>query len=75
MKDDYELYLQEQGYAGQEATHAMGHNDYIVRPWHLPEHLHQTNWTVHQDVEVHRPARSLLNRGSGTCRSASLTLP
>ena len=48
LKDDYELFLQEQGYAGQEATHAMGHNDYIVRPWHLPEHLHQTNWTVRQ---------------------------
>lgn len=47
-KDDYELFLQEQGYSGQEATHAMGHNDYIARPWHLPEHLHQTNWTVRQ---------------------------
>lgn len=48
MKDDYELFLQEEGYSGQEATHAMGHNDYISRPWHLPERLHQTNWTVRQ---------------------------
>ena len=48
LKDDYELFLQEQGFSGQEATHAMGHNDYIARPWHLHEGLHQTNWTVRE---------------------------
>ena len=58
MKDDYELYLQEQGYAGQEATHAMGHNDYIVRPWHLPEHPPPDQLDGPADVAVHRPARS-----------------
>ena len=45
-KDDYELFLQEQEYSGQEFTHGVSNNDYLTRPWHLPEHLHQTNWTV-----------------------------
>ena len=45
-KDDYELYLQEEGYSGQEWSHGMSNNDYLTRTWHLPEHLHQINWTV-----------------------------
>ena len=47
-KDDYEMFLNEQGYAGQEHTHGMGANDYLARPWHLPEHCHSTNWTVRE---------------------------
>jgi len=47
-KDDYELYLQEQGYSGQEWSHGISNNDYHTRPWHLPEHLHQINWTVRE---------------------------
>ena len=47
-KDDYELFLQEQGFSGEEYGHGMSNNDYTVRPWHLPEHLHQTNWTVRE---------------------------
>ena len=46
--DDYEMYLADQGYAGQELTHGMCTNDYLVRPWHLPEHCHNTYWTVHE---------------------------
>jgi len=46
--DDYELFLTEQGFAGQELTHAMGNNDYCTRPWHLPEYCHPTNWTVRE---------------------------
>ena len=46
--DDYELFLAEQGFAGQEFTHGMASNDYLARPWHLPEHCHPTNWTVQQ---------------------------
>ena len=46
--DDYELFLAEQGYAGQEFTHGMASNDYLARPWHLPERCHSTNWTVEQ---------------------------
>ena len=46
--DDYELYLAEKGYAGQELTHGMCTNDYLTRPWHLGESLHPTNWTAYQ---------------------------
>ena len=46
--DDFELYLAEQGYAGQELAHAMCNNEYMVRPWHLPEHCHPTNWTARE---------------------------
>lgn len=45
-KDDYELFLEREGYAGQEYTHGMGNNDYYVRPWHLPEAYHPTYWTT-----------------------------
>ena len=38
-KDDYELFLQEQGFSGEEYGHGMSNNDYTVRPWHLPQHL------------------------------------
>ncbi len=48
LRDDYELFLLDHGYTGQELTHAMGNNHYTVRPWHLPEELHQTNWTAKQ---------------------------
>jgi arylsulfatase len=44
--DDYELFLGEQGYAGQMFGHGMNNNDYLNRPWHLPEHCHVTNWAT-----------------------------
>jgi arylsulfatase len=47
-KDDYELFLEREGYPGQEFTHGMGNNHYDVRPWHLPEHCHPTNWTTRE---------------------------
>ena len=46
--DDYERFLRQEGYPGQELTHAMGNNVYTTRPWHLPEHCHPTNWTVRE---------------------------
>ncbi len=46
--DDYERFLREEGYYGQEFTHAMGSNEYCVRPWHLPERYHSTNWTTRE---------------------------
>ena len=46
--DDYELSLAAEGYAGQEYVHGMPTTDYITRPWHLPEYLHHTNWTVRE---------------------------
>ena len=50
--DDYELFLDAEGYAGQELTHAMCNNEYLARPWHLPEYLHPTNWTVREMCRV-----------------------
>lgn len=46
--DDYELFLGDCGYAGQQFGHYMSNNDYVTRPWHLPEHTHPTNWVTQQ---------------------------
>lgn len=46
--DDYEIYLGEQGLAGQQFLHGMSNNDYVCRPWHLGEEHHVTNWTTRQ---------------------------
>jgi choline-sulfatase len=46
--DDYELFLGDEGYAGQQFAHGMGNNQYVSRPWHLPEYLHVTNWLTRQ---------------------------
>jgi len=46
--DDYEIYLGEQGLAGQQFLHGMSNNDYVTRPWHLAEEHHVTNWTTRQ---------------------------
>ena len=51
-RDDYELFLADEGYAGQELTHAMGNNEYCTRPWHLPEAFHPTHWTVREMCRV-----------------------
>ena len=52
VKDDFERFLESEGYAGQELTHAMGNNEYVTRPWHLPEHCHPTNWTTREMCRV-----------------------
>lgn len=44
--DDHDLYLADQGFAGRGFDHGMNNNDYLWRPWHLPEHCHVTNWTT-----------------------------
>ena len=45
VTDDYEVYLGDQGYAGRQFDHGMSNNEYLTRPWHLPEETHVTNWT------------------------------
>jgi arylsulfatase A-like enzyme len=50
-EDDYARYMARQGYPGLSDAHAMSNNDYIMRPWHLPEHLHQTSWTAREMCE------------------------
>ncbi|MGL4724571.1 MAG: sulfatase-like hydrolase/transferase [Scandinavium sp.] len=44
--DDYEIFLAENGQAGQQFMHGMSNNQYIWRTWHLDERLHVTNWTT-----------------------------
>lgn len=44
--DDYQTWLGEQGFAGEEFMHSMGNNTYLTRPWHLPEYTHPTNWVT-----------------------------
>lgn len=48
--DDYEIFLAEEGYAGQQFAHGMSNNEYVWRPWHLPEYCHVTNWTTREMV-------------------------
>ncbi|MEZ4865142.1 MAG: sulfatase-like hydrolase/transferase [Caldilineaceae bacterium] len=46
--DDFELFLGDEGYAGQHFGHGMSNNEYSARPWHLPEYTHPTNWATTQ---------------------------
>ncbi|MGE0796992.1 MAG: sulfatase-like hydrolase/transferase [Lautropia sp.] len=46
--DDYDLFLADQGQAGQQFMHGMSNNDYMHRPWHLPESMHVTNWITRE---------------------------
>lgn len=50
--DDYELFLGDRGYAGRQFDHGMGNNEYVMRPWHLPEDTHVTNWAAQQMVRT-----------------------
>lgn len=42
--DDYEMWLAEQGYSGQAFGHGMANNGHSMTAWHLPDHLHPTEW-------------------------------
>jgi arylsulfatase len=46
--DDYELFLMEQGYPGQEYASGMTQNEFVTRAWHLPEHCHPINWATRE---------------------------
>ncbi|WP_292058489.1 MULTISPECIES: sulfatase-like hydrolase/transferase [unclassified Martelella] len=50
--DDYDMFLADRGFAGQQYLHGMSNNDYIWRPWHLPEDCHVTNWTAREMCRV-----------------------
>lgn len=53
--DDYEMFLADAGYGGQQFVHGMGNNQYVTRPWHLPESCHPTNWTAREMCRmIHR---------------------
>ncbi len=46
VTDDYELFLGDEGYVGQQYGHGMSNNLYYSTPWHLPERLHATHWAA-----------------------------
>ena len=50
--DDYEQFLGDKGYVGQQFDHGMSNNQYTMRPWHLPEETHATNWATQQMVRT-----------------------
>ncbi len=50
--DDYDIYLSEQGYGGQQFMHGMSNNDYVWRPWHLPQETHITNWKAREMAKI-----------------------
>ena len=45
---DWELFLADQGYGGQEYAGGMTQNSWVSRPWHLPEHCHPINWATRE---------------------------
>ena len=46
VTDDYEVFLGEMGFVGQQFGHGMSNNAYQTTAWHLPEHVHATNWAT-----------------------------
>ncbi|MCR4267569.1 sulfatase-like hydrolase/transferase [Nitratireductor sp. ZSWI3] len=50
VMDDYEIWLGDKGYPGQQFDHGMSTDGYVHRPWHLPEELHVTNWATQQMI-------------------------
>ncbi|WBU52870.1 sulfatase-like hydrolase/transferase [Paracoccus sp. SCSIO 75233] len=50
VMDDYEIWLGDKGYPGQQFDHGMSTDGYVHRPWHLPEELHVTNWSTQQMI-------------------------
>lgn len=48
VADDWELFLADQGFGGQEYAGGMTQNDFVARPWHLPEYTHPINWAARE---------------------------
>ena len=46
--DDYDQFLAEKGFVGEQFTHGVSNNDYTWRTWQLPENCHVTNWATKQ---------------------------
>jgi len=49
--DDYEEWLRERTEVG-ERSHGVDSNSWMARPYHLPEPLHVTNWTVDMAIRL-----------------------
>jgi arylsulfatase len=50
--DDYERFLIREGYGGMEYMHGMCNNNYLARPFHLPEKFHPTTWITREMCEM-----------------------
>jgi arylsulfatase len=50
--DDYELFLGDQGFAGQHFNHGMSNNEYSTVAWHLSDETHATNWATQNMVRL-----------------------
>ena len=51
VMDDYEIWLGEQGKAGEQFMHGMGNNTYYTRPWHMDEPSHETSWITRESMK------------------------
>ncbi len=51
--EDYQRFLRDNGVRMPEpgVAHGCSQNGYVARPWHLPEHLHFTNWCADKAME------------------------
>jgi arylsulfatase A-like enzyme len=61
--DDYEIFLADRGFVGQQFMHGMSNNEYSWRTWHLPEDTHVTNWitaTAARTIKRRDPTRPAL---------------
>jgi arylsulfatase len=47
-RDDYEWYLEENGFSGMAWAHGIGNNQAAARIWHLPEEVHSSNWITRE---------------------------
>ena len=51
-RDDYERYLNDHGIAGRDVmAHRINQNGWVVRPWHLEEKYHFSNWCADRALE------------------------
>lgn len=48
VTDDYEQALSDAGFHGRFFENGMCNNEYLVRPWTLPEDFHPTTWVTRQ---------------------------
>jgi arylsulfatase A-like enzyme len=51
VESDYKLWFDQNKPTGCEsASHGLGPNSWMCRPWHLPEYLHPTAWTAQESI-------------------------
>ncbi len=48
VRDDYEQWLQDNGFGGEDHSHGVANGEMSARAWHLPERAHPTSWTARE---------------------------